>query len=1542
MKRAPKGGVILVALMVCTQWAPAQEDPDMPAGAQGKMDPSTYLLMRAQHTARLRGLEAGHLPKAAARGLAIRQMEEQERNLRAAASARGGGVVPLSSPVWTAIGPAPIPNGQTAGGNPVSGRVTAIAVHPTNPNTVYVGTAQGGVYRSLDGGTTWTQMMDSALTQSVGAVAIAPSNPSTVYIGTGESNYSLDSFFGVGVYRIDNADTSPTLVGPLNLNGSGTDIFTGSSISKIVVSPSDPNTIFVSSTDGYSGIGGFYPNYNQLYGLYRSTNAAGAAASVTFSRITVATEQYNILPVTDMAMDPANSNVLVAGVYDTLASFTGTTLGGIYRSSNALASNPASVTFTRTLNSQPELIKFAINLQNTTTTVLAGLNEAAFSSGNGNLLQSVDGGQTWSAPIAAATGWCYHQCWYDITLAMSPTDPNTILLGGSADGYGPNSAILKKSTNGGTTFGNSETGLHADMHAIAYAPSNASVVYVGNDGGIFKSTDGGNTWSSLNNSGFSATQFEGLALHPTDRQFMIGGTQDNGTEFRMPNASWTRAEGGDGGYSAIDQNAADTTNVTMYHTFFNSTNFQIGFSRVTSTTNAHDGGWTFYGCGGTSNGINCSDNVLFYAPMVEGPGNPNTLYFGTDRLYRSVDAGVTMTQVSQGPLVSNQEVSTIGISPQDDRVRIAGLNNARIFATTSGSSTLTEVTPTNASYPPTNLGYNVAYAARTVIDPNNSGTAYIALAAYLGSTGHQIWKTTNLAGGGASWAASSSGVPDVPVDSLVVDPQNSNNVYAGTDIGVYASTDGGATWNPFGTGLPRVAVFDMAINNPNRILRIATHGRGIWEIGLGQTPTTASVASNANPSVFGQSVTFTATVTPGGAGTPTGTVTFMDGAATLGTGTLNGGGTATFGTSSLALGAHSITAVYGGDASFQGSTSTALAQTVNQASSTTGLNTSQTPTVFGQQVTFTATISATAPATGTPTGTVTFKDNGASIGTGALAAGVATLNTSSLAVASHPITAAYGGDANFAGSASSVVTQVVSQAGSATVVGTSQTPSVFGQAVTFTATVSALAPGTGTPTGTVTFKDNGATIGTAPLSGGGGTLMTSALGVGTHPITAVYSGDADFAGSTSAPLTQTVNPAATLTALMSSVTPSVFGQSVTFTATLSAVAPGAGTPNGSVTFQDNGNTLGSGTLAAGVATFMTSGLSVGSHPITAVYGGDADFTGSTSAALGQTVNPANTATVLGNAPNPTVFGQPVTLTATVTATAPGAGAPDGTVTFSADGASMGTAPLAAGAATLNSSALAVGSHTLSAAYGGSASFNGSSSGLATQTVNRANSTTVLASSVNPSLNGQPVTFTATVAAVAPGAGTATGNVTFSDGATPLGTAPLAGGAAALTVSSLTPGSHSISASYAGDASFTGGNSNTVTQTVSNVSATADLSVSLSHLPTHPAAIGGTLTETAVVANAGPSSSIATLTVNLNGTFVVNSVNGTGCNVAAVVTCNLGNIQSGQTAMVTLVLTPLLGHSITFQANVAGSVTDPNTTNNASTDTVNVRPKPLAR
>jgi Bacterial Ig-like domain (group 3)/FG-GAP-like repeat len=356
--------------------------------------------------------------------------------------------------------------------------------------------------------------------------------------------------------------------------------------------------------------------------------------------------------------------------------------------------------------------------------------------------------------------------------------------------------------------------------------------------------------------------------------------------------------------------------------------------------------------------------------------------------------------------------------------------------------------------------------------------------------------------------------------------------------------------------------------------------------------TTTVLQSSANPSNFGQSVTFTATINWSGPGIPTGTVTFMDGSSTLGSGTVNTSGQATFSTSALAVGTHSITASYGGDSNFTGSSSSILSQVISKIPTATALQSSANPSSFGQFVTFTATINWSG--SGTPTGTVTFMDGTTKLGTGAAnSSAQATYTTPALAAGTHSITASYGGDANFAVSTSTGLSEVVNKASTSTSLIASANPSVVGQSLTFTAAVTSGAAGT--PTGKVTFMDGSATLGAGSLnSSAQTTFTTSALAVGTHSITATYSGDTNFSLSTSAALSQNISDFS-LTVAPSSRTVKA-GGSTTYTLTLTPLSGFVGTvslsctgaPAATTCTESPSVTLNGTTAASSTATVRTT------------------------------------------------------------------------------------------------------------------------------------------------------------------------------------------------------------------------------------------------------------------------------------------------------------------------------------------------------------------
>ncbi|MGB8839964.1 MAG: Ig-like domain repeat protein [Aliidongia sp.] len=699
---------------------------------------------------------------------------------------------------------------------------------------------------------------------------------------------------------------------------------------------------------------------------------------------------------------------------------------------------------------------------------------------------------------------------------------------------------------------------------------------------------------------------------------------------------------------------------------------------------------------------------------------------------------------------------------------------------------------------------------------------------------------------------------------------------------------------------------------------------------INQNVSTIALASTPNPSSGGQSITFTATAS-GAGGPPTGTVVFLDGATTLGSSTLTAG-VASFVAPSLAVGSHAITASYGGDNNFLGSTSAALSQTVNASATTTLLVATPNPSLAGQAVTLTATISGTG---GIPTGSVIFSDGGTALGAGNLTGGVATFASTSLTAGSHSLTASYSGGGNFLGSVSVPLTQTVNRTAATVTMIAAPNPSVTGQAVIFTATVTGTG---GTPTGTVTFKDGAVILGTGTLNTGIATLANASLAAGNHSISATYSGDGNFLGAVSSALSQVVNQGSATTASTTTLTatpnPSALGQAVTLTATING---SGGTPTGSVIFQDGTTTLGTGTLTAGVASIAATSLTAGSHSITAIYGGDNTFLGSVSAALVQTITKGTATIALTASPNPSIAGQPTTFTVTVS----GSGAtPTGSVTIMDGATTLGTAALTAGVGTVTVTSLGAGNHSITVTYSGDGNFVGTTSAPTPQTVNQGTATIALVATPNPGRTGQAVTFTTTVSTT--GGVQPTGTVTVKDGTTTLGVGSMTGGVASVAVVSLGAGSHSITATYSGDVNFVGGTSPVVALTVNQGPATIASTTNLASTA-NPAALGHPVTFTATVSGTGGtptgsvtfkdgsttlgtsllSGSAASITVAAFGAgshSIVAIYSGDNTFLASISAVLPQTIDQG-TATATLVGTPnpsISGQTITFIATIAGS------------------------
>jgi photosystem II stability/assembly factor-like uncharacterized protein len=677
-------------------------------------------------------------------------------------SATAPGGVELVAPVlgvsnWVQLGPTAIPKGQTYSASRVlvTGRVTAIVVDPTNPNIIFIGTAQGGVWKTTDGGLTWSAKTDNEVSLAIGALAMDQSNHLVLYAGTGEGNFSGDSYYGNGVLRTaDGGNTWTTL---------GQATFTGARFSRIAVTPGTPARVFAATGNG----------------IYRSADSGTTWTKLSASPL----PGFN---ATDVCIDP----VTQATVY---AAFWG---GGVFKTTNAGAATP---TWTKLAGGLPTsgFTRIALGISPSSPQTIYAL-LASLSYVVDTFLVSTDGGTTWSA-IALPGGNIGGQGFYNLNVAVDPTTPDIVYLSGIS--------VWKAVRNGMTgVWSITEVGstIHPDNHAFAFQPGNNLVVYAGSDGGIYKSSDGGTTWSDAINRGPCITQFEFIDHHPSSDAVVFGGTQDNGTEQFRNSAVFNHADDGDGGYCAVDRLQPRNVISTYYYA-----------SPKRSTLGGKFATWF-----DVSPGI--TGSPLFYPPLTLDQTNPSNIALGTTliNLDAAQGTGGWPTQVALPGISGN--VSAIHYV--NSNLIYVGTTAGEVYRLTMSGTNWTAVAVHAAPLPGQyiwDISARPDDANRVIVVMSGFGISHVWNGAVAATGTSATW--TNISGTGAGT------LPDIPVNALAIDPNAPDTYYIATDVAVYRTTSAGASWTQFSQGLPNCAVFDLRLHNPTRLLRAATHGRGLWE-----------------------------------------------------------------------------------------------------------------------------------------------------------------------------------------------------------------------------------------------------------------------------------------------------------------------------------------------------------------------------------------------------------------------------------------------------------------------------------------------------------------------------------------------------------------------------------------------------------------------------------------------------------------------------------------------------------------------------------------
>ena len=690
-------------------------------------------------------------------------------------------------------------SGQWEFAGPVNtgGRLTDVEMHHSELETIYIGAASGGVFKSTDAGETWEAIFDEALSLSIGDIALAPSDPDIIYVGTGEANAGGGSlaYDGVGIYKSEDAGENWEYLG----------LEESRNIGRMVVDPYDSDVLYVAA------MGNLFANSSER-GIYKTTDGG-----LTWENILYVSDSTGAI---DVVIHPTNPDTLYAAMWERVRrpnrrSYGGATCG-IYRTFDGGETWTELTKGLPTVAWQKGRIGIDIAVSDPDIVYAIYANQTGYFNG---VYKTLDGGDSWIQTNDGGLSDAYYSYgWWFGRIKVDPVDHNNVFVIGFD---------IYRTQSGGDSWTNQSIGnVHVDQHAAYIHPQNNDFVVLGNDGGLYFSQNGGTSWEY--NETLPITQFYTCEVDYQMPWRLYGGTQDNGTNRTLTGDldDWQRIYGGDGFYVLVDP----TDNKYVY------AEYQYG--GLGRSTN---GGNNFTSA---TSGIAGSDRLNWNCPLVFDPNEPSTLYFGSNKLYKSTNRAVSWIPISNdltgGPGPGNlayHTLTTISVSPVNNKIIYTGSDDGSVYVTIDSGENWEDISD----------GLPERWITRVAADPIDEGVAFVTISGYRWDEFlPHVYKTTDF---GQTWEDVSSNLPEAPVNDIIINSENNQILIVATDMGVYISYDAGAEWLLLGVNLPNVVVNDLVWHQPTNKLIAGTYGRSMYSYDLEQDPLTGIQNKTSNDKV---------------------------------------------------------------------------------------------------------------------------------------------------------------------------------------------------------------------------------------------------------------------------------------------------------------------------------------------------------------------------------------------------------------------------------------------------------------------------------------------------------------------------------------------------------------------------------------------------------------------------------------------------------------------------------------------------------------------